>query len=163
MNQRNCQLPSALRSVAQCCSSQYFTQYFELQSDKMIAHPSLPHRFLCRPPCSAPCNGRTICAPVAVSTRVPDSQWTIGDPAPLVGMARRPPRPVAIATCPVTISSPCLSGALKGLGDVSILPCLSPSRMFAGKISWNGTTAIRQQWMLSSTRLNYSLETGRAR
>ena len=48
MNQRNCRLHPPLRSAAQCCSSQYFTQYFELLSDWTSAHrwfsPRSPRR-----------------------------------------------------------------------------------------------------------------------
>ena len=39
--------------AAQCCSSLYFTQYFELQSDCKIAHPVLSLRRLHRHPAAA--------------------------------------------------------------------------------------------------------------
>ena len=48
MNQRNCPVHLPLRSVAQCCSSQYFAQDFELLSDGKSAHrwfsPRSPRR-----------------------------------------------------------------------------------------------------------------------
>ena len=118
MNQRNYRLRPPLRSTAQCCNSQYFTQYFELLSNWTSAHrwffPHSPRRS----PGGAPCNGRTVHAPVASSTHVPDGGPPIRDPAPPVGMVRRPSRPVAIATCPTTISSPRLPRGTKGPGRI---------------------------------------------
>ena len=46
MDQRKCEVHPTLRSAEQCCSSQYFMQYFELQSDrKMADHLSPLARF----------------------------------------------------------------------------------------------------------------------
>ena len=106
MDQRKCQDPPY---AAQCCSLQYFMQYFELQCDsKMVHHHfSLLRRLHRTHQSAARYSGRTVHAPIAaLRSRVPDGHPLIEDPAPPVGTVRRPPWSVAIATCPTTISSP---------------------------------------------------------
>ena len=54
MDQQRCRVHPTLCSAAQCCSSQYFTQYFELLSDSTSAHRWLSPCSPRRPP-EAPC------------------------------------------------------------------------------------------------------------
>ena len=155
MNQRNCQLRPPLRSTAQCCSSQYFTQYFLTVVRLDICAPLVLPSLTPPIPGGAPCKGRTVHAPVASSTRVPDGRPPIGDPAPPVGMVRRPSRPVAIATCPTTISSPRLPRGTKGTGRVErallfifIVQVFTTSRL----VSLQCNTATTAVW-LNRTKL----------
>ena len=120
MNQRNCRLHPPLRSTAQCCSSQYFTQYFELLSDWTSAH----HWFFPRSPRRSPEEPRATGGPSTPPSRPPLAFPTAvrtdrGPRATESAWVRRPSRPVAIGTCPATISFPRLPRGTKGPGRVA--------------------------------------------
>ena len=92
--------------VAQCCSSQYFMQYFELQSDRKMAHHLFLPRSLHRPPEAPGTVGGPSMLPSSPPPVFPNGHPPIEDPAQPVGTVRRPPWSMAIAICPTGINSP---------------------------------------------------------
>ena len=68
--------------------------------------PSFPASLAPPTPGGTRYSGQTVHAPIVASFRVPDGHPPIEDPAPPVGMVRRPPWSIAIAICPMAINSP---------------------------------------------------------
>ena len=86
--------------ATQCCKSQYFMQYFELQSNRKMAHHLFPPCPLRQTPAAPHSMGGPFTPPSRLPLALPDGRPPIRDPALLVGMIRWPPWSVAIATYP---------------------------------------------------------------
>ena len=82
-------------------------------------------------------------------------------PTSPVGMVRRQPWSVAIATCPTTISSPRSPRGLnasEGVDRVSFCVAMLRIRRWTSQCSCNGEW---RKWSLGSLGLNYHLQTSR--
>ena len=144
--------------AAQCCAVlQLVVLYAVLEAAARLDNcaPFSPLSFASSTICGVRGNGQPSQAPFASSPIDPDGRPPIRNPAPPVGMVHRPPRSVAITTCPATISSLRSPGeGPLGPRQSNVLRCLSTSFKFLQQTGRNGCNAIRRQWPFGSTELN---------